>query len=240
MRRRAKNNEGLPTKGIWLTTFNDMMTLLMVFFVLLFSMSTVDMKRFKHFQGELQSALGILEAGQKTAVGIVEPEPPITKTTPNDSVGKQPPPEVVAEVRALKSLSERLGLPGTWSPRRIQITLEDGLLFGSAQTRFNQTAVTVLSEVAAALAKIPGQILVEGHTDNRPLVSARYPSNWELSTARAAQVVKYLISTKQVVPERLAAVGYADSKPIASNATPAGQATNRRVEIVLLMGDGNG
>jgi len=240
MRIRSNNSESHPTNGIWLTTFNDMMTLLMVFFVLLFSMSTVDMKRFKHFHGELQSALGILDAGQKTAVGVVESEPPITKTSPEDEVGEQPPPEVAAEVRALRSLSERLGLPSSWSPRRIQITLEDALLFGSAQTRFNQAALPVLGEVAAALAKIQGQILVEGHTDNRPLVSARYPSNWELSTARAAQVVKYLIQTNQVAPQRLAAVGYGDSKPIVSNDTPAGQATNRRVEIVLLMDAKNG
>lgn len=239
MRIRPKSTEKSTPEGIWLTTFNDMMTLLMVFFVLLFSMSTVDMKRFKHFQGELQSALGILEAGQKTAVGVVELEPPLSKTTSDDSA-EPPPPEVVAEVRALRSLSERLGLPSIWSPRRIQITLEDALLFGSAQTRFNQKALPVLDEVAAALAKIGGQILVEGHTDNRPLVSARYPSNWELSTARAAQVVKYLISTRQVAPQRLAAVGYGDSKPIASNDTPAGQATNRRVEIVLLMGQETG
>ncbi len=239
MRIRPKNSEKSTSEGIWLTTFNDMMTLLMVFFVLLFSMSTVDMKRFKRFQGELQSALGILEAGQKTAVGVVEPEPPMSRTAPDDAV-EQPPPEVVAEVRALRSLSERLGLPSSWSPRRIQITLEDALLFGSAQTRFNQKALPVLAEVAAALAKIGGQILVEGHTDNRPLVSARYPSNWELSTARAAQVVKYLIRTGQVAPQHLAAVGYGDSKPIASNDTPAGQAANRRVEIVLLMGQENG
>ena len=223
------------TRGIWLTTFNDMMTLLMVFFVLLFSMSTVDMKRFKHFQGELQSALGILEAGQKTAVGVVEPEPPITKTAPEEAA-EQPPPQVVAEVRALRRLSERLGLPSSWSPRRIQITLDDALLFASAQTAFNREALPVLGEVASALAKLEGQILVEGHTDNRPLMSARYPSNWELSTARAAQVVKYLIRAKAIAPERLAAVGYGDSKPIASNETPAGRATNRRVEIVLLMG----
>lgn len=240
MRRARRNPDDSVAKSIWLTTFNDMMTLLMVFFVLLFSMSTVDMKRFKHFRGELQSALGILEAGQKTAVGVVEAEPPITKTSPDDAESVQPPPEVVAEVRALRRLSERLRLPSTWSPRRIQITLEDNLLFGSAQTHFNQKALPVLGEVAAALAKIQGQILVEGHTDNRPLVSARFSSNWELSTARAAQVVKYLLQTGGIAPQRLAAVGYADSKPIVSNDTPAGRATNRRVEIVLLMGQENG
>ncbi len=212
-----------------------MMTLLMVFFVLLFSMSTVDMKRFKHFRGELQSAFGILEAGQKTEVAVVAPEPSIARSTPAE-IGAPPPPEVVAEVLALRRLSERLGLPSAWSPRRIQITLEDALLFGSAQTRFNPAALPILQEVATALNRIEGDILVEGHTDNRPLASSRFPSNWELSTARAAQVVKHLISTGQIAPERMAAVGYADSKPIAANDTPSGRAANRRVEIVLLMG----
>ncbi|MEJ2643308.1 MAG: OmpA family protein [Desulfosarcinaceae bacterium] len=233
--RRGRGEAGSPTaKGVWLTTFNDMMTLLMVFFVLLFSMSTVDMKRFKHFQGELQSALGILEAGQRTKIGVVDPEPPMARTS--EESGDAPlPPEVAAQVKELRQLSERLGLPGIWSPRRIQITLEDALLFGSAQTRFSPKAMPVLTEVAAALKKIDGDILVEGHTDNRPIVSDRYPSNWALSTARAAQVVKFLIDAGQIAPQRLAAVGYAASKPIASNDTPEGRATNRRVEIVLLM-----
>jgi chemotaxis protein MotB len=93
----------------------------------------------------------------------------------------------------------------------------------------------VLTEVAAALKKIDGDILVEGHTDNRPLASQRYPSNWELSTARAAQVVKFFSEAGKIAPRRLAAVGYAASKPIATNDTPKGRASNRRVEIVLLM-----
>jgi chemotaxis protein MotB len=226
--------ESPTTTGIWLTTFNDMMTLLMVFFVLLFSMSTVDMKRFKHFQGELQSALGILEAGQKTMIGVVDPEPPMAKRS-EEAFDAPPPPEVAAEVLALRKLSEGLGLPSTWSPRRIQITLENALLFGSAQTRFSPKAMPVLRKVAEALKKIDGDILVEGHTDNRPMVSDRYPSNWELSTARAAQVVKFFTSDGQIAPRRLAAVGYGDSKPVTDNDTPEGRAINRRVEIVLLM-----
>lgn len=235
LRRRTDVSDPASTDGIWLTTFNDMMTLLMVFFVLLFSMSTVDMKRFKHFQGELQSALGILEAGQKTKVGVVEPEPPITKSSPEEGAEDQPPPPVAAEIRTLRRLSEDLGLPCTWSARQIQITLEDALLFGSAKIRFNPAALPVLQKVAAALKKVAGDILVEGHTDNRPLASRDYPSNWELSTARAAQVVKHLISAGNIAPQRLAAVGYGDSKPIATNETPIGQAINRRVEIVLQM-----
>jgi chemotaxis protein MotB len=235
LRRHAAGTDTKLTEGIWLTTFNDMMTLLMVFFVLLFSMSTVDMKRFKHFQGELQSALGILEAGQKTKVGVVEPEPPITKSSPEEGAESQPPPAVAAEVRALRRLSEDLGLPSTWSARRIQITLEDALLFSSAKIQFNPVALPVLEKLATALKKVAGDILVEGHTDNRPLASRGYLSNWELSTARAAQVVKHLISVGDIAPQRLAAVGYGDSKPIATNDTPIGRATNRRVEIVLQM-----
>jgi chemotaxis protein MotB len=197
-------------------------------------MSTVDMKRFKHFQGELQSALGMLEAGQKTEIGVVEPQVPLAKRS-KETMGNPPPAEVVAEVQALRRLSDRLGLPSSWSPKRIQITLEDALLFGSAQIRFNPKALPVLTEVAAALKKIDGDILVEGHTDNRPLASQRYPSNWELSTARAAQVVKFFSEAGKIAPRRLAAVGYAASKPIATNDTPKGRASNRRVEIVLLM-----
>ena len=91
----------------------------------------------------------------------------------------------------------------------------------------------VLNGMAPALVSLPNAITIEGHTDNRPISSAQYPTNWELSTARATSVLRYLV-TKGMPGNRLAAAGYADQKPIAANDTDAHRAENRRVEVVIL------
>jgi chemotaxis protein MotB len=112
--------------------------------------------------------------------------------------------------------------------------LTDNLLFDSGSATLQPGADQLLNEVAQLLNLDPTHpITVEGHTDNQPIATAQFPSNWELSTARATNVVRFLIS-RGVNRYRLGAVGYADLHPIASNATAAGRAHNRRVEIVLM------
>ncbi len=112
--------------------------------------------------------------------------------------------------------------------------LTDNLLFDSGSATLQPGADQLLNEVAQLLNLDPSHpITVEGHTDNQPIATSQFPSNWELSTARATNVVRFLIS-RGVNRYRLGAVGYADLHPIASNATAAGRAQNRRVEIVLM------
>ena len=119
---------------------------------------------------------------------------------------------------------------------QLKVTVASEILFPSGSAELSQEGVDVLRKVAAAINKSQDEVRVEGHTDNvpiAPVLGQYYPTNWELSTARAAVAVRTLEATGMVPASRLCAVGYGDSRPLAPNDTPEGQAKNRRVEIVF-------
>ena len=206
----------------WLTTFNDLVTLLMVFFVLLFTMSTLDTRKLKSFQGSLQSGLGILKAGQKVSVGVIEPEKNIQAPAKQDIED------------SIQNLDSFPSVAAVYTDEGIKITLEDKILFQSGVADINKMAFPILDKIITVLKSTSQPIRVEGHTDNDPIHTERFPSNWELSTARAANVVKYFTEAGTIAPERLSAVGYGQSRPLFANDTPKHKAKNRRVEIVLV------
>lgn len=115
---------------------------------------------------------------------------------------------------------------------RIRLAMSDHILFLPGDANLSHTGEKVLDELAAMLKKHPSRVLVEGHTDNQRIATPRFQSNWELSSARASSVTRYLISTG-VNPARLSAIGYADTRPVEKNNTLGGRAKNRRVELVL-------
>jgi chemotaxis protein MotB len=119
---------------------------------------------------------------------------------------------------------------------RMVVELSENILFDSGKADLKKEGETALQEVAGVLGSIPDrEFQIAGHTDNIPIKSARFPSNWELSTARAVTVARFLAAPAQAVPAtRLSAAGYAESQPVASNDTPEGRAQNRRIEIVLM------
>lgn len=211
----------------WLTTFNDMITLLMVFFVLLFSMGSLDVNRFKHFQNALQSAMGLLNAGRHAPVGVITDQPPVTAQ------------QTAAEGEDASYGSgqyediDTRGLEAVYTPDGIHLTLDDNLLFATGSARLKPGGEVLLRRVARIINPLRRRIRVEGHTDNRPIATTGYPSNWELSTARAVSVVKYLIHEAGIPPRYLAAAGYGDSRPRAPNDTERNMTKNRRVEIIL-------
>jgi chemotaxis protein MotB len=211
----------------WLTTFNDMATLLMVFFVLLFAMGSLDVRRFKNFQNALQSAMGVLHEGRHVPVGLISEETkieaPATETSQASAASNDP----------LEQIQQTQGLEATYTPRGIQLTLNDSLLFRSGSATLTAVGENLLQRVSRIIKPIGRRIRVEGHSDNVPIATARYPSNWELSTARAVNVVKYFIHQGRIDPRLLSAVGYADVKPRVSNDSKADRAKNRRVEIIL-------
>ena len=114
----------------------------------------------------------------------------------------------------------------------LHLDIADSILFAPARTRLTESGITLLGELAATLKTLPWSLAVEGHTDNIPIETARFPSNWELSTARASAVARELIR-HGIQPDRIRAVGYADTQPLASNDTPEGRNRNRRVTFVL-------
>jgi chemotaxis protein MotB len=124
----------------------------------------------------------------------------------------------------------------TEEDRGVVISLKDNILFSPGEARLNATAKKTLDQLAATLKPLTQPIRVEGHSDNTPIRTTQYPSNWELSTARATEIVKYLVNQHKMSASKLSAAGYGEFKPIADNSTIEGKQKNRRVDIVVLDG----
>ena len=227
MKKMKKINYGIVRSG-WLTTFNDLITLLMVFFVLLFMMSSIDVKKLKEFQYALQSGLGVLKEGQRVSVGLIEPPFP----SDLEEIEKEVPDEIQDFVKAFDSEPE---ITATYTKKGVLITLSNTILFQFGMADINPESFPVLDKIAAIISKTSESVRVEGHTDNLPIHTEKFPSNWELSIKRAVNVVKYFVGIGKIPPQRLSAVGYGESKPLFPNDTTEHRAANRRVEILLEM-----
>lgn len=233
---RAPENEG--NAAGWLTTFNDLVTLLMVFFVLLFTMGSMDNRKLKEFQYALQSGLGILGAGSKFSIAVQPSETRISRQHQLTQAQNESAPE--GEIVPTESIDEAVdefaanpGINVRYSEEGVHISFEDGLFFNFGKADINTSGFAFLDKMAVVIHKVPYAVRVEGHTDNVPIHTNRFPSNWELSIARAVRVVKYFVDVGKVNPQRLSAVGYGESRPVVPNNSPANRAKNRRVEIVL-------
>ena len=242
MKRQQGISEGekANTTG-WLTTFNDLMTLLMVFFVLLFSMSSINTDKIIELQYSLQSGLGILKEGEMTSISIKESQPIKDMShIGTQAEGLRSPDDKIIETSTsdiLENLLSDLEIQVTLCHPGVRLTFEDRLLFEFGKAAIRPEGFALLDKIATILKKVPDAVRVEGHTDNIPIHTKRFPSNWELSVARAVNVVKYFAKVGKINPRKLSAVGYGESRPVAQNDTPANRAKNRRVEILLIRED---
>ncbi|WP_022668196.1 OmpA/MotB family protein [Desulfospira joergensenii] len=228
--------EGAPE---WMCTFSDLVTLLMCFFVLLFAMSTTQQETYKELVRSLRSALGaqsVPESGTREGLTMhsVPSEEP-SESQQIDELGgmiEKEMEDIVSEVRELV-LFNKLGgeVSVTKNDDGVVITMSDLLLFDQGGTRLSAKGMDILGKVAAVLSKLAYHVKVKGHTDSSPISSNLFPSNWELSTARASTVVRLLVANG-VPPRYISAEGYAQYHPVATNDTAMGRARNRRVEIV--------
>lgn len=239
----------------WMVSYLDVMTLLIAFFVLLISLS--EPKRpdlpseAEATQLASESATPVPTAG---TAGEILPDqtgllPASNALLPGDT-GRALPQAVgqglIADDEALISDSEEqfsalqdsfnaLSLQGVdATPGREGLTLRiaDNLLFASGEAELSYDGMILLSQLQDVLAEFAGEISIEGHTDSVPINTARFPSNWELSSARAIAVLRYL-EFSGMTASRMRAVGYADTRPLQDNSTAQGRAANRRVELIL-------
>jgi len=221
------NEEQNADRFRWLTTFNDMITLLMVFFVLLFAMGSMDMKRFKTFQNALQSAMGVLNSGKNAPVGV------IAAHDDNASEPGKAQNGIEKDGDNLEQLNHTEGLEAEYTRKGIQLILNDNLLFNSGSAEITLRGRQLLNKVVNVIAPINRMVRVEGHTDNIPISTDRFPSNWELSAARAVNVIRYIQGSGKIPARNLSAAGYGASKPRAKNDSETDRTRNRRVEIIL-------
>lgn len=215
----------------WMATYGDLVTLLLCFFVLLFSMSTIDNQKFKAIITSMQGSLGVLDSG------IIVEMDPITTTFPGDITDEENEEfkkileqinDFIKENELEKSITLKL------DERGLLIRFLDTVLFDSGKADIKDEAKYIIDMISDVIKESDKSIRVEGHTDNVPINTGRFPSNWELSTARAVNVVKYIIELKDIEPWRISAAGYGEYHPIDTNDTSEGKQRNRRVDIVIL------
>ena len=216
----------------WMLTYSDMVTLLLCFFVLLFAYSVVDVQKFQQVLSSIQLTFlgsgGLLDAAPALDV------PPEEGQATTD-MGRME--QILMTYRAIQEYLRQEGLEDSISARieerGIVLEIQDKILFDSGKAEIKEEAKEILAKVSGILRSVNNMIIVEGHTDNVPINTAKYPSNWELSVDRAVQVVKYLSSRHHISPQRFIATGYGEYHPVADNSTVEGRARNRRVNIVI-------
>lgn len=223
-----------------MNTYGDMVTLLLTFFVLLFAFSTLDAERFRAIMESFQGSLGILESGltisnDASIAGRDSPRGQLFERNPLEREEAEEVLRAISSFQSVHGLQEAFWVEMT--ERGVVIHFTDRVLFDTGKAELKPEARELLANLARELNNLPQAVRVEGHTDNVPIHNSLYPSNWELSAARAVGVVRFLIESGGMDPGRLSAVGYGEYRPIASNATAEGRARNRRVDIVLLRTD---
>jgi chemotaxis protein MotB len=232
----------------WLVSYADFITLLFAFFVVLFASSQSDRKKQVKLAAAMQSAftpLGAFEAHSKTppltdiSSGAITNSTPAALTPPLPSIARLETPEET-EKRLTRFLADQVAAgnirPGSITmritPDGLVISLHEAGFFPSGSAEIRATSIPVLSMLAATLPA--GPLRVEGHTDNVPIHTVQFATNWELSTARATAIARLLLEHGPIDPVNLSAAGYAEYHPVASNTTDDGRLQNRRVDIILL------
>jgi len=219
----------------WLAAFGDLMSLLLCFFVLLLSMSSMDAKKISEAIGSLSGAMSVLEGGTKTEISkkrIQESTPIESQDETSETVNRVQ--QAAGDANEMMQESQGKTITVEEAQEGFVIKLPAALLFkaGSA-TIENQDALLFLKRMALIIEELPNEmeVSVQGHTDNTgPGANSIYKDNWELSTARAISVLHELV-LDGVEPKRLSASGFADYKPVSTNATQSGREQNRRVEL---------
>lgn len=226
----AKKKQKKENSERWLLTYSDLITLLMIFFVVMYSMSSVDSQKYEELAGSLSNSMGILQGGTGITNG--------TNGT-NSSTSLEQILSVDGEIQQkLQKYLESHNLTQQVSihvdPKGLTLSFDDNILFDSGKADIQSTYKQHLLEICDILKAFTNDVVVEGHTDNVPISNSKFTSNWELAAIRAINVVHFFIDEGGLPASKLSAISYGEYRPIASNDTPEGRAKNRRIDIVLL------
>lgn len=251
-RRRSRPAPELAGPERWAVSYADLVTLLFAFFTTLYAMSGRDNGTIATLEAALQDAFARQSAPPNTAAVAplacpepeADPEPP-TCVCPDQACPELAPRWSEAEQRAREQLAADLEvlladpvlagrIVASPDPRGVRLSLGAAAFFEPGDSQLRPEAKASLSVLGRALTQRSGQLVVEGHTDDTPIRGGRFRSNWELSTARATEVVSMLVEEHHMPAARLSAAGYAEHRPLTLNDTPEGRAHNRRVDIVVI------
>lgn len=268
MAKRRKRKEDHVNHERWIVSYADFITLLFAFFVVMYSISSVNEGKYRVLSQTLTNAfqesgrsLEPIQVGDQLQSGgdVIGAESPSALiqndirvgpgTYEESGKGQKPGDEAITEMPSdegqrmsflAATIEDMLGayveqdlVDVNYTQNRVRVNMKDKMLFDSGSSTLSNTAVTVLRDISRVISTVPNQIEVEGNTDNRPIHTEEFPSNWELSAARAASVV-HLMTRLGVEPGRMSAIGYGEHRPVAGNDSEAGRAKNRRVTLVIL------
>ncbi|MCL4428308.1 MAG: OmpA family protein [Deltaproteobacteria bacterium] len=237
----------------WMISYGDFLTTLLSFFIVMFAISKVNNVRLKELAVSIQQAFGankfITVSASKPNIAS-SPKLIVAKVAPSTFKVSKSNKKLIKEEShesavftaiesKIKSFtagnsSYKSSLKVYKSTRGLVISLKGSSFFGSGSAGIIEKYHPLLKHIASELLKVKNNIAIEGYTDSTPIRTAKYPNNWMLSTARAVSVLSFFIKSVNFPPARLSASGYGKYKPVASNATAAGRALNRRVNIVVL------
>ncbi|GMU48930.1 MAG: flagellar motor protein MotB [Candidatus Desulfobacillus denitrificans] len=252
MRRRAHAEEH-ENHERWLVSYADFITLLFAFFVVMYSLSSVNEGKYRVLSDSLVAAfrsVNINAKGQQIAAAATATSSAPAQAMPQVAIKPIVPPRNAKEEERKRQAREKMRemareIMGVLAPlvregkvsvteglRGITVEINASVLYPVGEAKLQPAAAKALRAVAEVLAGADFPVIVEGHTDPTPIATAQFPSNWELSGARASSVVRLFVDAG-VAPQRLTATGYGEQRPLASNDTPEGRARNRRVTILI-------
>jgi len=254
---RKKEPEPHVNHERWLVSYADFITLLFAVFVVLYAMGQSDKKKVEEVVKSIQQSFGMATAGAPTpkinvidsqTITVIPALKPEVKTSPMDrprsGQGKARADE--KDFRQIKAAIEaylvRQGAQHKVSleitRRGLIVSLKEVGFFPSGQADIKPEAYELINTIAEVVTQYNNPLRLEGHTDNIPISTSQFPSNWELSTARATRALKYLLKNFDIETGKISATGYAEFRPLAENSTAEGRAKNRRVDLVMLSGEG--
>lgn len=249
--RRKRTQFSKGNNDRWLITYSDLITLLLIFFVIMYAMSSINIAKFNLLSVSLNQALSpnnqIPLSGLGNTALLAVQNSTQSNQTGMSALTKQQIGQISSMIKEdrlfnnlyhrLKSYVQQHDLQNSVSianqERGVQITLRDVVFFNTGQDRLRTVAQHTLQIMVPFLMSVPNDIIVEGYTDNVPIRTYLFPSNWELSTGRAVNVVRFLIA-QGIDPNRLSATGYGKYHPLVPNTTAANRQENRRVNVVIL------
>jgi chemotaxis protein MotB len=245
MARKKKSSEGGLTGNEWIATYSDTVTLLLTFFILLYSTASVDSEKTKSISSAFTSMFSGSTGETLLEYDLYNGSVPLiggeTDSNIQDMGDISPQKKMYNNVKDFISkndLEEVVEIVD--SEKGIVIQLRDNILFESASSNIKQDSKVILDKISTLIESVANPILVEGHTDNIPIRTTEFPSNWELSADRAVNVVRYFVEHKGQDPSRFSAAGYGEYHPVAPNDSYENMAKNRRVDILIITTDQEG
>ncbi len=225
MRKRRDRVENTENVERWMVSYADFVTLLFCFFTAMYAISNVDAKKLDQFASSMKTAFN--DGVEQKQFSVIDDVKVILPTSN----------ETEENVRDMLStiIKESGGAIDVKRDKRgIVIAVADKMLYTSGSASLKEEAMDFLDQLAQPIIDYPNPVRIEGHTDNIPISTEAFPSNWELSASRAINIAKYFVDKHGIDPGRITSIGYAEHKPLTSNDSPDGRAKNRRVDIVLL------